>query len=391
MKILNYLIAGAAVFQFNAALAQGDQKASNLTVSVDLSDLNYEAEKLYLTYYNSLTKVRYNDSVEVADKKLVTFNTFLDEPILGKLTVKAKKQNTETKGRPVADNLDVYLEKGNIQLAVKDSLKYATVTGSKTHEDFATIQKELEDSRKDLSDLYAQRSLLYKDREANAVALKKLGKEIETKNEAINQKVYIGYIKNKGKNSPVGLYALAQYSGYAVDAAKVEPVYNLLSPAIKGTPTGKLFKKRIETARQLEVGKPAIQFTQEDTLGNPVALASLKGQFVLVDFWASWCGPCRAENPNVVAAYQKYHDKGFTVLGVSLDRPGQKDKWLKAIHDDKLTWTHVSDLKFWDNEVAKLYDIKAIPQNLLIDKDGKIVAKNIKGEELQETLAAIFK
>ncbi|MDA3615275.1 redoxin domain-containing protein [Polluticaenibacter yanchengensis] len=366
-------------------------KASNLTISVDLSGLNYEAETLYLTYYNTLTKVRYNDSVEIADKKQVSFNTALEEPILAKLTVKAKKQEAENKGRPGSDYIEVYLEKGKIELQVKDSLKHATVTGSRTHEDFTAIQKDLEANRKALSALYTQRSLLYKDKEANEEALKKLSKEIEAENNRINEKVYIGYIKNKGKHSPVGLYALAQFSGYAIDAARVEPVYNLLSPAIKNTATGKLFKNRIQTARQLEIGKPAIPFTQEDTSGNPVSLASLKGQFVLIDFWASWCGPCRAENPNVVAAFQKYQDKGFTVLGVSLDRPGQKDKWLKAIHDDKLAWTHVSDLKFWDNEVAKLYDIKAIPQNLLIDKDGKIVARNIRGEDLQETLAAIFK
>jgi peroxiredoxin len=106
--------------------------------------------------------------------------------------------------------------------------------------------------------------------------------------------------------------------------------------------------------------------------------------------WASWCGPCRAENPNVVAAYNAYKDKNFTVLGVSLDQPGKKDLWLQAIEKDGLTWTHVSDLKFWDNAVAKQYGIQSIPANYLIDPTGKIIAKNIRGEELPKKLAELL-
>lgn len=108
---------------------------------------------------------------------------------------------------------------------------------------------------------------------------------------------------------------------------------------------------------------------------------------MLVDFWASWCGPCRAENPNLVKTYNKYKDNGFTVLGISLDQPGKKNSWLAAIHKDNLTWTQVSDLKFWDNEVAVLYGIKAIPSNLLVDPQGKIIAKDLRGEELDKKLA----
>jgi peroxiredoxin len=141
---------------------------------------------------------------------------------------------------------------------------------------------------------------------------------------------------------------------------------------------------------QPKIGTLSPDIVLKDVNGTPVSLSSLKGKVVLIDFWASWCGPCRAENPNLVASFNKYKDKGFQVLSVSLDRPGGKEKWLKAIHDDALTWWHVSDLQFWNNAVAKQYGIEAIPQNLLIDPSGKIIAKNLQGLELDKKLAAIY-
>ncbi|HWK06732.1 MAG TPA: redoxin domain-containing protein [Puia sp.] len=191
-------------------------------------------------------------------------------------------------------------------------------------------------------------------------------------------------------HSFAAMYVLSSSSN-GIDADKLEALYNKLSPDYKATSYGKRIMDKVNAGKITAIGKTAPDFEQPDTAGNVIKLSDFRGKYVLVDFWASWCGPCRAENPNVVKAFAKYNEKGFTVLGVSLDQPGKKDAWLAAIHKDGLTWTHVSDLKFWDNAVAKLYGIQAIPQNYLLDPQGKIIASNIRGEELNEKLAEIFK
>lgn len=148
------------------------------------------------------------------------------------------------------------------------------------------------------------------------------------------------------------------------------------------------FIKHVETMKATAVGQPAPEIALPNPQGEVIKLSSLKGKYVLVDFWAKWCGPCRRENPNVVKAYNKYKDKGFTVYGVSLDRT--REDWLQAIEEDNLTWTHVSDLKFWQSEAAKIYGITAIPFSILLDPNGVIIAKNLRGTALDKKLAEIF-
>jgi len=175
-----------------------------------------------------------------------------------------------------------------------------------------------------------------------------------------------------------------------MDPPAVKQLYLGLSENLRNTPDGKKLGQNIEASIATVVGAQAPLFTQNDVNDKPVNLADFRGKYVLLDFWASWCGPCRAENPNYVKAYNKYKDKGFTILSVSLDRPGKKDAWLAAIKHDGLEWMQVSDLKFWDNAAAKLYDVGSVPANFLIDPSGKIIAKDLRGDELTKKLASLF-
>jgi peroxiredoxin len=173
-----------------------------------------------------------------------------------------------------------------------------------------------------------------------------------------------------------------------IELGQIEETMTTFDPNIYQSIYFEMLSGEVAKMRLTAIGREAPIFTQNDPDGNPVSLESFRGQYVLIDFWAAWCAPCRAENPNIVAAYGKYNDKGFEVFGVSLDR--DRNAWLKAIKDDKLTWTNVSDLKYWNNEASRLYNISSIPSSFLLNPDGIIIAKNLRGEALHEKLAELF-
>lgn len=288
-------------------------------------------------------------------------------------------------------NMFVFLtEPAIVKVSSMDSFSYAKVSGSKANIEFNKLEINRELYSKQIYPLFKDYSLKKKNSDKEGMAL--IQGKIDSLREGIAN-MYMHYIKTNPSSSVVPyaliLYIDMQKSFSEDDVELVKKIYATFSPGDQASHYGEKVKKKMESF-DIRVNMMAPAFSQADTSGNLIYLDSYKGKYILLDFWASWCVPCRKENPILVKAYNAYKDKGFTVLSISLDKPGDKDKWITAIQKDKLTWTHLSDLKFWDNSVAKLYKINAIPQNFLIDPTGKIIGIGLHGVELEEKLNEIL-
>jgi thiol-disulfide isomerase/thioredoxin len=263
--------------------------------------------------------------------------------------------------------ITMFLDKSTVDIKAKaGAFETAIITGSTSHNDFISFNT----ATVKYQDLFAGKGnydVNFLDEAGNAI-------------ENFVKKNTNSYI------SPLAIYRHSQITG---DYVKQEYMYNLLSSPVKSSTIGAFIAQQIEQTKAAGYGKPIANFSQADTSGNEITLASFKGKYVLIDFWASWCGPCRAENPNVVRTFEKYKNKNFAVLGISLDKDRQK--WIDAIAADGLKWPHVSDLKFWSNAVAVQFGIQSIPQNFLLDPQGNLIGKNLRGSALEYKLMQVIK
>lgn len=285
------------------------------------------------------------------------------------------------------EKLPFFIENSVISISgVVDSLTSAKVTGSVVNDEYQVVQNELDEL--DIQGM----ALFNQSREAE-----KAGEKVIADSLMVLAEKIFGSIDDQQKDfvkanpaSWVSPYLLSRVY-YDMEADVLDGYLSAMDAKLDSVPTIVNLKERVAKLKTVAIGQTAPDFTLNDVIGNPVKLSDIytKNKYTLIDFWASWCGPCRRENPNLVATYDKYKGKGFGVFGVSLD--ADKGKWEKAIDSDQLTWPHVSDLKGWKNEAAALYSVNSIPANLLVDKTGKIIGRNLREENLRETIAGLVK
>lgn len=278
-----------------------------------------------------------------------------------------------------------YIENSNITITGKlDSLFNASITGSKTQDEYESFV----DSNRVLSQKYTAIYNEYQTASQNGDT----ARVSELEKEADNIQNEMTELQKKFVKDNPGSYvtpAILRSISYDMDGNELESYIDALDTAVASTPIVMELRERAEKMKAVAVGQKAPDFTLNDPEGNPVSLYSKEGsKLLLIDFWAAWCGPCRRENPNVVKVYNEFHKKGFDIFGVSLDQT--KDDWVKAIADDKLAWTQVSDLQYWNNAAAKLYAVNAIPANFLLDENGTIIARNLRGDELYTRVKEIL-
>ncbi|MEI7499084.1 MAG: TlpA disulfide reductase family protein [Bacteroidota bacterium] len=280
--------------------------------------------------------------------------------------------------------LPVFVENAKIKVQIYvDSLDKSIITGSPTHDIYQQYLAINETINKKMEVVYMEWK---KAKETNDSTTMKSTDSVSNELDKEMKKQLQDFAKANNK-TVVSPY-LVMRNSWQFELPDLEGIVASMDTSLNGSQYLQALKKRIGILKSVDIGQVAPDFTMNDSTGKPIALSSLKGKVLLVDFWASWCSPCRAENPNVVKAYQAFSKKGFDILGCSFDQ--NREKWLKAVRADKLTWNHVSDLKGWANAAGKLYGVNSIPANVLLDKDQKIIGRNLRGEDLMKKLEEIF-
>ena len=368
-KITLVLLILAIIININLS---GQNKDDGFIIKVNVSELNASkmlllkvADKSYITL----------DSAIISDNSSVELNGKVEIPELLYLAVDSKK-----------NNLEIFTE--NSIISVKpdfDNPENTQVEGSEIHNKYMGYQGQMIPFQEKQQELYKQ--YLEAKKTMDYPTMNSLIKESEklTEEELNLKKKFIA----ANPASPISPLIIRKNMFYNQPVDTLKALVSKLDPSLNNSVYVKEINNKVAALEKVAIGKPYTNFSLPTPEGDTLQLADIVGgKIILLDFWASWCGPCRRENPNVVALYNDFHDKGFDILGISLDK--QKENWLKAIEDDKLSWHHVSDLKGWGSYAGGLYSVNSIPHTVLLDKNGIIIAKNLRGDELRNKLTELL-
>lgn len=342
---------------------------SGFTIQGDMKSIN-KGGKVYLSYNNAGLSM--SDSAQLYQGRF-TFKGTVASPTLAVLSI--KQNNPASASKKNSDMLMFYLENSLIYITTGDSIKNATVWGSKTN-----------DEEKRLTTL--QESSLTKIESSRRLS------QSGNTSVRIDQSALRAATRQFIKEHPHSIVSLRAFKktelGYNFNPDTAAIQFDLFSPKMKESVLGQQIREIIQVAQQTNQGMYAIDVVEPDTSGTIVKLSDFRGKYVLLDFWASWCAPCRKEHPHLIEAYHKFSERGFTILSVSLDNQHSKKAWLEAIKKDGLLWPQVSELNGFKSKAAQDYGIAYIPSNFLIDPDGRIVARNLRGPELEHMLEKLF-
>lgn len=288
----------------------------------------------------------------------------------------------------VKANILYFPENVNLKATIyKDSIQSSFVSGGTQNDSY----KEFTDQLKWFNKIKSEKSELFKQarREQDGILAQDLQAEIN--NISVEENDYKIQFVSNNPNSLFSVLLLTELvSKKEISGADASKIINNYSPKIAATSGAKSLNTMIQSMKKADVGGVAPNFSAPTPEGETLALNDMLGKYTIIDFWASWCKPCRRENPNVVKVYNEYHDKGLNIISVSLDKAGQKERWLKAIEADQMNWEHVSNLKGWNEPIAKMYNVRSIPATFLLDENGNIIAKNLRGPALGQKMASLL-
>ena len=345
---------------------QEDQKGYSL--SGELKNVE-DGKMIYVSELDQNMQPSKIDSVQIKKGEFKLDMAEVEHPNLSFLSVEGSNGNVIF----ISENEPIQFE------IYKDSLPTSKVNGGKENEVFYTYLDHLKGLNKQVMEIRTEmREIMTSTRDSAAMAqLQQQEEELRTKD--------MTFKKNLVQKHPdrfVSVLVLTDMMNMGAPANEVNELYESLSENATKSSLAKSLAENLSKRSKVAIGSKAPEFSAPNPEGEQISLKDSMGKVTLIDFWAAWCKPCRVENPNIVKTYNKYHDKGFNIIGVSLDREAQKDKWIQAIKDDNLTWPQVSNLKFWQDPVAQLYGVQAIPAQFILDENGVIVAKNLRGDAL---------